>query len=145
MRTFDSQAGRMALAVFGMGVFLACAGAVIADERGRNVDVPLIDMGDGTKGQRVECISTPLKGSAVIDARTLALYDLEGNVGVLRLSGPCLKDMRKSNPWITVELDTHADHLCRKYDFRGVISMENRDLTCAVTKFEAVHLAEVRD
>lgn len=101
---------------------------------------PLINMNKDGIASRVKCMTNHMRGSSVIDERTLAIYDEEGDIGVLRLSGPCLKGMSRGSPWITIGLDTHADQLCSKRDFAMVNSRENSDLNCAVTRFEVVHL-----
>ena len=97
----------------------------------------------GTGGGRrseAQCVTTPLKGSRVIDKRTMVISDWHGNAAVLTLSGPCLD----AHSWgVQMKLIGTSGEICRPDDIDAVADPESGSLgVCSVTRVELMSRAD---
>ncbi len=87
-----------------------------------------------------QCVSTPLKGSRVIDERTIVVDDWHGNAAVLNLTGPCLD----KHTWgVHIKLVGIQDEICRADDVDAVADTSPGAVgVCAVRSVELLSRAD---
>lgn len=120
---------------------LALAGIAVmavqsrADERDRS--------GARDAGSTARCVSTPLKGSRVIDERTIVVDDWHGNAAVLGLTGPCLD---KHTFGVRIKLVGIQDEICRPDDVDAVADTSPGAMgVCAVRSVELMSRADAEN
>ncbi len=85
-------------------------------------------------GRDAQCVSTPLKGSRVIDDHTIMVADWHGNAAVLTLTGPCLD---KHTGGVRIKLVGIQDEICRADDVDTIADVSPASLgVCAVRSVE---------
>ena len=122
--------------VFAAIAGLMVAGAAVVAVQSR-ADDHFVARGDG---RAARCVSTPLKGSRVIDRRTMVVSDWHGNAAVLTLSGPCLD---KHSWGVRIKLIGLQDEICRADDVDSVADTSPGSLgVCSVTRVELMSRAD---
>ncbi len=122
----------ISLAAITLAVAIACAAPAIqsrADDR---------DSRD--RGATAQCVSTPLRGSRVIDDRTVIVDDWHGNAAVLGLTGPCVD----RHTWsVRIRLSPQRDEICRAEDVDSIADSNPGSLgVCAVRSVELLSRAD---
>ncbi len=98
------------------------------------------DWGDRSSKMAAQCVTTPIKGTRVIDKRTLIVSDWHGNAAVLTLSGPCLDSYTTG---VKMKLVGIRDEICARDDIDYVTdtSMASPGI-CSVTHVELMSRAD---
>ncbi len=102
------------------------------------------DSRDGGRDRAAaQCVSTPLRGTRVIDERTLVVDDWHGHAAVLNLTGPCVD----KHTWgVRIQLAAQRDEICRRDDIDSVVDSNPGALgVCAVRSVELMSRAEAEN
>lgn len=90
-----------------------------------------------------QCVSTPLKGSRVIDDHTILVDDWHGNAAVLTLTGPCLD---RHTYGVHIKLVGIGDEICRADDVDAVADISPASPgVCAVRSVELLSRADAEN
>jgi hypothetical protein len=80
--------------------------------------------------ERSQCVSSPVVRSQIVDDRTIAIRDAQGNSAILTLSGPCLHDR---NELVQIRLSGTSSQICHANDADIVGNAgTNTPLSCSV-------------